>query len=213
MGEEIGAGGAQTPTNPGSTMSMFRWTAPLMQWAARRRTDDDLRRFADLLRPYIPPGGVFADLGGGTGDIGAAMARLLDARVVICDPISQMLQRVPAHPLVSVCLTAVESLPFPAGYLDGAFSCDAFHHFRDQGRAARELARVVRPGGGVLILDAQPTGLNRGVNAVERLLGEPGAMRSCAEIEALMSAQGINGTATITRGSRYAFLGSVRTTG
>lgn len=191
-------------------MSIFRWTAPLMQWAARGRTEDDLRPLAEMLRPYVPPGGVLADLGGGTGEIGIGVARVLEARVVIVDPVSQMLQRVPAEPLVSVRLASVEALPFPAGYFDGAFCCDAFHHFHDQDRAVHEIARVVRPGGGVLVLDAEPTGLNRGVNAVERLLGEPGAMRSRARIEALMSAHGVEGTATITHGSRYSFLGSVR---
>jgi SAM-dependent methyltransferase len=190
-------------------MSIFRWTAPLLQWAARQRTEDDLRPFADMLRPYVPPGGVFADLGGGTGDIGAALARALEARVVIIDPVREMLARVPADPLVSTRLAAVESLSFPTDYFDGVLCCDSFHHFRDQDRAVHEMARVVRPGGGVLILDAEPTGLYRGVNAVERMLGEPGGMRRREDMEAFMAARGIDGTATLTGGSRYCYLGSV----
>ncbi len=110
-------------------------------------------------------------------------------------------------------LTAVESLPFPGGYFDGVFCCDAFHHFRDQDAAVREIVRVVRPGGGVLVLDAEPTGVNRAVVAVERLFGEPGAMRSRAAMEAFMAARGINGTATATRGSGYCFLGRVEDLG
>jgi len=193
-------------------MSVFRWAAPLLQWAARRRTEDDFRMLAGLLRPYVPPGGVFVDLGGGTGDIGAGVARALGARVVIVDPVRQMLQRVAAHPAVSVRLATVESLPFPAGYFDAAFCCDAFHHFRDQHAAAREMARVVRPGGGVLILDLEPTGANRAVGAVERLLGEPGGMCTRADLEALMAGHGIVGSASLIRGSVYSFLGSVRPT-
>lgn len=191
-------------------MSVFRWTAPILQRAARHRTEDDLRVLAGMLRPYVPPGGVFADLGGGTGDIGAGLARVLDARVVIIDPVGQMLQRVPADPLVSARLASAESLPFPNGYFDGAFCFDAFHHFRDQDGAVSEMARVVKPGGGVLIVDAEPTGVNRGVVAVERLLGEPGAMRSRADVELLMATHGIVGSTSPLRGSGYSFRGSVR---
>lgn len=190
-------------------MSIFRWTAPLLQKAARRWSEDDLSPIAERLRPYVPPGNVFVDLGGGTGDIGAGLARILGARVVIVDPVRQMLARVPADPLVSARLAAVESLPFPSDFFDGAFCCDAFHHFRDQDGAAREIARVVRPGGGVLILEAEPIGLNRGVTLVERLLGEPGGMRMRADLEALFGACGVSGTTTPTRGSCYYFLGSV----
>lgn len=190
-------------------MSIFRWAAPLVQRMARRWGDDDFRFLADLLRPYVPRGGVFADLGGGTGDLGAGLARALHARVVIVDPIPQMLRRVVPDPAVSACLAPVETLPFPTGYLDGVFCCDAFHHFRDQDRAAREMARVVRPGGGVLILEAEPTGLNRALVVAERLVGEPGGMRSRADIEAFLAAYGIVGRATPTRGSCYFYVGSV----
>lgn len=191
------------------TMSIFRWTAPLVQRMARRWSQDDLRYIAERLRPHVPPGGVFVDLGGGTGDIGAGIARILHARVVVVDPVKQMLERVPADPLVSARLAGVESLPFPAGCFDGAFCCDAFHHFRDQDGAAREIARVVRPGGGVLILEAEPTGLNRALMVCERLLGEPGGMRMRADFEAFFAAHGVPGVTTPTRGSCYYFLGSV----
>ncbi len=159
-------------------MSIFRWIAPLIQYAARQRSTDDLRALAGWLRPYVAPGGVFADLGGGTGEIGAGIARALDARVVIVDETPQMLRRVAADPRVSVRLASAAALPFPTAYFDGLFCCDAWHHFRDQDAAAREMARVVRPGGGVLILDAEATGPNKGVAVVERMLGEPAGFRT-----------------------------------
>ena len=93
-------------------------------------------------------GGIFADLGGGTGDLGAGVARALGARVIIVDPTPQMLRRVDAEPLVSVRLAPAEALPFADAYFDAVLCCDCFHHFRDQDAAAREIARVVRPGAG-----------------------------------------------------------------
>ncbi|MBN1320997.1 MAG: class I SAM-dependent methyltransferase [Thermoleophilia bacterium] len=195
-------------------MSIFRWTAPLLQFAARRLTDDDLRPWADRLRPFVGPGGVFADLGGGTGDIGAGIARALDARVVIVDPVPEMLRRVPAHPLVSVRLASVDALPFPDGYFDAAFCCDAFHHFRDQDAAAREMARVVRPGGGVLILDAERTGPNRGIALFERMLGEPAGFHRAGGLQEFMTARGVVGSSTLMENGRgYFFAGTIAPTG
>jgi len=190
-------------------VSVFRWTAPLFQRIAMRWSEDDFRSVADILRPYVPPGGVFADVGGGTGDIGAGVARALDARVVVIDSVPQMLRRVVADPLVSACLAAVEALPFPDDYFDGALCCDALHHFRDQDGAVRETARVVRRGGGILILDAEPRGLNRGLAAAERMLGEPGGMRFRDDLEEFLATRGVIGTTTPTRGSGYFFVGCV----
>jgi ubiquinone/menaquinone biosynthesis C-methylase UbiE len=191
-------------------MSIFRWTAPLFQYVARQRSIDDFRALAGWLRPYVAPGGVFADLGGGTGEIGKGIARALDARVVIVDETPQMLARVAADPLVSVRLASAAALPFPTAYFDGLLCCDAWHHFRDQDAAAREMARVVRPGGGVLILDAEATGPNKGVAVVERMLGEPAGFRSMEDMQEFLGGRGIMGTCTPQRRG-YVFVGSVRT--
>ena len=191
-------------------MSIFRWTAPLLQSAAKRWTDDDLRPWADRLRPYVPSGGVFADLGGGTGDIGAGIARALNARVVIVDPIPQMLQRVAPHPLVSARLASVDALPFPDGCFDGALCCDAFHHFRDQDAAVREIARVVRPGGGILVLDAECTGPNKLVATFERVVGEPAGFRTADGLREFMAVRGVVGSSTLMKNGRgYFFVGTV----
>jgi len=189
---------------------MFRWAAPLCRLAARRWSEDDFQALADRLRPYVPPGGVFADLGGGTGELGAGIARALDARVVVIDAVRQMLKKVQAAPLVSVRLATVEALPFPTAYFDALLCSDAFHHFRDQEGATEEIARVVRTGGGVLVLDPEPSGLYRGVAIAERMLGEPGALRRVDEMQTLMAAHGICGKAVRQRGSSYVFLGEVR---
>lgn len=191
-------------------MSIFRWTAPLFRLAARRWSEDDFQALAGWLRPYVPPGGVFADLGGGTGDLGAGVARALDARVVVIDIVDQMLQKVQAAPFVSVCRATADALPFPTAYFDGVLCSDAFHHFRDQDKAAREIARVVKAGGGVLVLDPEPIGFYRAVSVLERLLGEPGSLRTTEETQSLMAAHGIYGRAVRQRGASYLFLGEVR---
>jgi ubiquinone/menaquinone biosynthesis C-methylase UbiE len=191
-------------------MTVFRWTAPLFKLVARRWAQDDFEVLAESLRPFVAPGGIFADLGGGTGDLGAGVAQALGARVIILDPTPQMLRRVGAHPLVSVQLAGAESLPFPDAYFDAVLCCDAFHHFREQEAAADEMARVVRPGGGVLVMEAEASNANRRWAILERLLGEPAAFRTIPDMERFLDRHGIAGTSAPQKGTSYTFVGSVR---
>ena len=190
-------------------MSVFRWTAPLFKFAGRRWSEDDFEAVAERLRPFVPATGVFADLGGGTGDLGTGVARALDARVIVIDPTSQMLSRVDSHPLVSVCRSGAEHLPFPDGYFDALLCCDAFHHMRDQGAAAAEMARVIRTGGGLLMMEFEPKSGNSHLASFERLLGEPAAFRTMTELRSLLGSHGIVGDST-PQGRGYLYLGTVR---
>jgi SAM-dependent methyltransferase len=190
-------------------VTVFRWMAPLFKVWGRRWSEDDFQMLGDWLRPYVPSGGVLADLGGGTGQLGAGLASELDARTVIIDPTAQMLRRVDPRPWVSVRLAGAESLPFPDGYFDALICSDAFHHFRDQDAAAREMARVVRPGGGVLILDFDPSGADRIWGYLERLVGEPAAFRTPDGMTQFLSSHGIHGESKRERGSGYSYVGTV----
>ncbi|MFH0914947.1 MAG: class I SAM-dependent methyltransferase [bacterium] len=180
-----------------------------MKRAARRWSEDDFRLLADRLRPFVSPEGLLLDLGGGTGDLGAGVAQALGAKVVVVDPVRQMLLRAPADPLVSVRLATADALPFPDGYFDAVLCSDAFHHFRDQDAAVREMARVVRPGGGVLILEMDARGWTRLVAILERLVGEPAAFKTAAQLEKFLADRGIRGTSSGQRGPSYSFVGSV----
>jgi SAM-dependent methyltransferase len=189
-------------------VSVFRWTAPLFKRGARHWGDGDFQSIAGRLRPCVPPGGRFLDLGGGTGELGAGVARVLDAEVVIADETPQMLRLVDAHPLVSLRLAAAEALPFPDAYFDAVFCCDAFHHFRRQDAAATEIARVVRPGGVVMLLELRPDGWGRLLALFEKLLGEPGDFKRPEELERFLSGHGIAGTGEGQGGISYLFLGT-----
>ena len=190
-------------------MSFFRWAAPLFKRAARRWSEDDFRLLAKRLRPFVAPQGTFLDLGGGTGDLGAGIARALDARVVVVDAEREMLRRVPADPLVSTRLASAEALPFPPAFFDAVLCSDAFHHFRDQDAAVREMARVVKPGGGVLVLEIEATGWGRPIAIVERMLGEPAAFKTAEELQEFMAQRDIPGTAIREKWLSYSFMGSV----
>jgi ubiquinone/menaquinone biosynthesis C-methylase UbiE len=189
-------------------VAVFRWTAPLFKRGARRWGDGDFRWLAERLRPYVAPGGRFLDLGGGTGELGTGVAQALAADVVIADATPQMLRLVDAHPQVSLRLAAAEALPFPDGHFDAVLCCDAFHHFRHQETAATEMARVVRPGGAVMLLEMRPDGWGRLLAVVEKLLGEPGDFKRPDELERFLSQHGIAGAGEGQGGISYLFLGT-----
>jgi demethylmenaquinone methyltransferase/2-methoxy-6-polyprenyl-1,4-benzoquinol methylase len=190
-------------------MSIFNWTAPVFKLAGLRWSEDSLNTIGEWLRPFVPTGGLFMDLGGGTGDLGAGVARALGASVIVVDPTPQMLARVPARPRVSVSLSAAESLPFPDAYFDAVLCSDAFHHFRGPDAAIAEIRRTVRPRGGVVMLEFDRGGLGRLVASTERLLGEPGVFWSPVELQGYLAARGVVGTVTRGRGITYLFQGEV----
>jgi len=92
------------------------------------------------------------DLGCGKG----RFARLLRAAspettVVAADLALAMLQSAP--PSLARCAAAMLSLPFRNGAFSGAYATESLEHAVDVDRALAELARVVAPGGRIVIID------------------------------------------------------------
>lgn len=120
----------------------------------------DLRRLSFLLeRCPVPSGGSVLEVGCGTGRLLKALARLAPVgRAVGVDPEPLMLAR--AAPL-EVHLGRAESLPLDDASFDLAFVWLAFHLVEDKRRAARELHRVVKPGGYAAIWTLTPEHVER----------------------------------------------------
>ena len=103
------------------------------------------------LRPISPwkPGHSLLDIGGGTGQIAEQLAGFV-GRACVLEPSPGMLAQGQRKGLCLVQGVA-ERLPFPSGSVDRILMVDAFHHLLDQGQTVRELARVLAPGGRVVI--------------------------------------------------------------
>ncbi len=201
----------QRPSGKGvdSAMGFFNWAAPAFGWLADRWSTDDLREIADWLRPYVGAGGRLLDVGGGTGALARRLHEALGADVTVLDPTPQMLAYVPSEGPVRAVLGSAEDIPFENSSFDAIIVTDAFHHFADQRKAAAEFARVVRPEGGVIVLELDPSGIvMRTIVAIERLLGEPGTFMTPAQMCVFMAAMGILGDCEKLRGPGYRFVGS-----
>ncbi|HEX6973197.1 MAG TPA: metalloregulator ArsR/SmtB family transcription factor [Vicinamibacterales bacterium] len=102
---------------------------------------------------------VVGDLGCGTGQVAAALAPFV-ARVVAVDRSGEMLQaarrRVRDAGNVEVRRGDLEALPIADGELDAATLLLVLHHIPDPSAALVEAARVLRPGGRLVIADMLP---------------------------------------------------------
>jgi SAM-dependent methyltransferase len=108
-----------------------------------------VRHLGRVLR--LGPGRIVVDLGSGTGKFTRALAPLGAARLAV-EPTPGMrrvfLRAVPDVPVLD---GTAEAIPLPDGFADAVVCAQSFHWFRPR-RALREIARVLRPGGGLALL-------------------------------------------------------------
>jgi demethylmenaquinone methyltransferase/2-methoxy-6-polyprenyl-1,4-benzoquinol methylase len=104
----------------------------------------DMIKYADLPTP-----GRVLDAGGGTGRVANAI-REQAGEVIIADPSLGMLRQADRTQLKLACSHS-ESLPFPDATFERVIMVDALHHVIHQGQTAREMYRVLKPGGRIVI--------------------------------------------------------------
>jgi ubiquinone/menaquinone biosynthesis C-methylase UbiE len=97
----------------------------------------------------LPVKGYMLDIGGGTGRVASALRDYVD-EVVVADVSMGMLRQTPLSTLKPVCSLS-ESLPFPSDFFERILMVDALHHVIDQPATAREMFRVLKPGGRIVI--------------------------------------------------------------
>src|SRR4051794_35997926 len=99
--------------------------------------------------------------GGRLIEVGAGFGRLVDEyagyrEVVLFDSSEALLdagrERLSSDPRLEFVLGDAHALPFPDASFDAVVRVRVAHHFADAGRVFREFARVLRPGG-VLVLE------------------------------------------------------------
>jgi demethylmenaquinone methyltransferase/2-methoxy-6-polyprenyl-1,4-benzoquinol methylase len=97
----------------------------------------------------LPVRGKLLDVGGGTGRVSSAIRDLVD-EAVIADVSFGMLKQAPQTSLRPVC-GGSESLPFVDNSFERVIMVDALHHVVNHAASAREMFRVLKPGGLLVI--------------------------------------------------------------
>jgi ubiquinone/menaquinone biosynthesis C-methylase UbiE len=155
------------------------------RWAAY------LRASMELVRPWLAE-----EAAGALLDVGCGTALLLDAlrgwgmtpgRYVGADPSPEMLRLAAARigdgvRAAAVCAPA-EALPFGDRAFDTVVSISSLHYWPDPKAGLREMRRVLRPGGRIIVADwARDFATMRLMDAVTRLKGHA-IVRTYAERE------------------------------
>jgi len=128
------------------------------EWDALRKVFDDDALRARALARLVPTGLRVADIGTGTGILALELSRLgLD--VVAIDHSARMLEAARAKLTAArdehVELRQGEASDLPLGDadVDAAFAHMVLHYLPSPGEAVAEMARVVKPGGSVVVVD------------------------------------------------------------
>lgn len=117
----------------------------------------DLERLADTAFRQRPAR--VLDLGCGAGHASFALARGGAGRITAYDPSAQMLTVVAeqaarrGHSQIETQVGAAELLPFPAATFDLIVTRYSAHHWADVPQALAECARVLAPGGRLIVID------------------------------------------------------------
>lgn len=135
-----------------SHRNYFNRIAP--EWEGKMPAEPE---FAGYLKRFgVASGDFVLDVGAGAGRMTRLLADAVgpDGCVVAQDIALQMLietRRIIRKPLPLVC-DDVHALAYPDCMFDKVLCFSAFPHFMDQSMALAEMTRVLKPGGGLLVL-------------------------------------------------------------
>ncbi|MBI3770407.1 MAG: metalloregulator ArsR/SmtB family transcription factor [Deltaproteobacteria bacterium] len=141
------------------TKSQEFFTSSAGQWDRVREELFGRNFHFQALLGLLDDDAVVGDLGCGGGQVAEALAPCV-RRVIAVDDSAAMLQaarrRLRAHPNVELRRGRLEALPIDDGALDAATCVLVLHHVPNPADALAEAARVLRPGGRLLVVDMQP---------------------------------------------------------
>ncbi|MFD6565793.1 methyltransferase domain-containing protein [Micromonospora profundi] len=127
------------------------WVAVLDRLAEEPFHKAYQQRIRELL--YPAPGRHYLDVGAGTGASAAKLKDDHDVSVATVDYAQTMSTAMRAHGLTQCAVADAHHLPFRSCSFDGAWADRTVQHLADPHAAIREIIRVVRPGGRVVLAD------------------------------------------------------------
>ena len=90
------------------------------------------------------------DAGGGTGRVSGFLQEHVGS-VVLSDISMGMLKEAAIKDNLQPTCALTETMPFASDFFDCVLLVDALHHVNDQAKTARELWRILKPGGRIVI--------------------------------------------------------------
>lgn len=144
------------------------------------------------------------DIGGGSG---RAAASLTGPEITVVDVSPGMLARAREVRELSVVAGDAGRLPFRDGTVDAATIVDAFHHLPEPDATLREAARVIAPGGVLVVRDFNPDHpLGRVLVAGEHAIGMASRFHAPEDVSAGLDDAGFD-PRIVDRGFGYTVAG------
>jgi ubiquinone/menaquinone biosynthesis C-methylase UbiE len=136
--------------------------------AVREIPRDGLSEWREAVRRHLRPsrGMTLVDIGAGTGAFATAFSDWFDLSVIAVEPSAAMRAQIPRTSAIQVLEGDAVALPLPDESADAAWLSLVIHHIADLGAAAREIRRVLRPGGPVLIRQGFPGRIDERIELV-----------------------------------------------
>ncbi|MBC8509653.1 MAG: class I SAM-dependent methyltransferase [Chloroflexi bacterium] len=123
----------------------FGLLAPFYEKLIKPKIPEQLLRLAEF-----PSSGSLLDVGGGTGRVAQYfLGMAID--IIVTDISVEMLEQAKSKHGLNVVGSQSEMLPFQSNHFDRIIMVDALHHVYDQSSTARDLWRVLKPGGRLII--------------------------------------------------------------
>jgi ubiquinone/menaquinone biosynthesis C-methylase UbiE len=144
--------------------------------ASRELARHGLAGWRDAVARHVAPTAetVLLDLGAGTGAFSRAFAVWFPARVVAVEPSAALRSRIPQSETIEVIAGDAAAIPLADDSVDAVWLSLVLHHLPDLEAAAREIGRVVRAGGPVLIRQGFP---DRPLDGIEMIRWFPETAR------------------------------------
>lgn len=98
----------------------------------------------------LPVSGWLLDAGGGTGRISQALIGMA-GQIIVADLSMGMLHQAARNNGLQRVCSSCEALPFPSEVFERIIMVDALHHVTSQKETARQLWRLLKPGGRMVI--------------------------------------------------------------
>ena len=101
----------------------------------------------------LKPKSKVLDIGAGTGNLALELLKHTDVHFELCDLDREKLFSIPLNPSISISVADAKELDFPDESFDTAFCTNALHHFESHYSSIKEMIRVLKRNGKLLIVD------------------------------------------------------------
>lgn len=134
----------------------YDWSTSKTYWEARQFNSQTMETWKNVIKQYAPAKvrPRVLDLGSGVGRFSVLLAETLDSKVIGVEPSDAMRQKgieVNTYSNVEYLTGAGESIPAKDAEFDMAWLSMIYHHLSSQAACARELRRVLKKEGRLII--------------------------------------------------------------